>query len=124
MPIDHEKLDVYRLANEFLVFSFRAAQQVPRGYAYLTDQLLRASSSITLNISEGAGKQSKADKRRYYLSARGSAGECAGLLDALLAFEMLGREDFDEQKQRLERIVAMLTKLAIRMEGGRGRWGR
>ena len=33
------------------------------------------SLSIVLNIAEGAGKYSPGDKRRYYLSASGSATE-------------------------------------------------
>jgi four helix bundle protein len=121
--IDHERLDVYKVALEFLTFANRAAQGIPRGFAYLSDQLLRASTSIVLNIAEGAGKQSRADKRRYYLTARGSAGECAGVLDAMLHLEMLRSADFEEQKERLARIVAMLIKLAMSLERGRGHWG-
>jgi hypothetical protein len=36
----------------------------------IKDQLKRASSSIILNIAEGAGKYSKADKKNYYITAR------------------------------------------------------
>ena len=40
-------------------------------------QLGRASTSIVLNLAEGAGKFSKPYKRRYYLGAAGSTTECA-----------------------------------------------
>ena len=89
MTLDHERLDVYRLALDFLVFAHQVLKTLPRGHSHLSDQLTRASTSIVLNIAEGAGKHSKADKRRYYLSARGSATESAALLDVLLRLGLL-----------------------------------
>ncbi|MBN8540440.1 MAG: four helix bundle protein [Deltaproteobacteria bacterium] len=44
--------------------------------AYLRDQLLRASSSIALNLSEGNAKQSVKEKKRYYQTAYASLQEC------------------------------------------------
>jgi four helix bundle protein len=40
------------------------------------DQLLRASSSIGLNVGEGYGRISNRDKRRFYRIALGSVREC------------------------------------------------
>ena len=68
MILDHERLDVSRLALDFLVFAHQVIEALPRGRSHLCDQLTRASTSIVLNIAEGAGTHSKADKRRYYLS--------------------------------------------------------
>jgi four helix bundle protein len=62
MTLDHERLDVYRLGLDFLVFAHQVLKTLPRGYSHLSDQLTRASTSIVLNIAEGAGKHSKADK--------------------------------------------------------------
>jgi hypothetical protein len=73
MVLDHERLDVYLVALDFLVFANEVIERLPRGRGHLADQLTRASTSIVLNLAEGAGKLSKADKRRYYLTARGSA---------------------------------------------------
>ena len=78
-PLDFEKLDAYRVALEFQAL---AVQLVPkRGCAELRDQLDRASISIVLNIAEGCGRRSPADKGRFYSMARGSATECAAILD-------------------------------------------
>jgi len=84
MVLDHERLDVYAVALEFLVFANEVIERLPRGRGHLADQLTRASTSIVLNLAEGAGKLSKADKRRYYVTARGSATESAALLDVCL----------------------------------------
>ena len=79
--LDAERLDCYRIALEFQAIS---AQLTPRyGCAELRDQLDRASISIVLNIAEGCGRRSPADKARFYSMARGSATECAAILDLL-----------------------------------------
>ena len=77
MVLDHERLDVYHLALDCVVFANGIVEALPRGRSHLADQFTRASTSIVLNIAEGAGKRSKGDKRRYYLTARGSATESA-----------------------------------------------
>jgi four helix bundle protein len=117
MAFDHEQLDVYRLGLEFLVLAERVIQALPKGRAHLADQLTRASISIVLNVAEGAGKFSKGDKRRYYLAARGSATESAALLDVYLRLELIAEGEHGAGKQMLERIVAMLVKLARSFEG-------
>ena len=65
MTFDHERLDVYQHALDFLALADATVAALPRGRGHLADQLARASTSIVLNIAEGAGKFSKADKRRY-----------------------------------------------------------
>ena len=63
---DHEKLDVYGVAIAFVALAKTIAEDLPRGRAYLADQLQRAATSIVLNIAEGAGERSPADKARFY----------------------------------------------------------
>ncbi len=81
--LDHEKLDVYQCSIEFLALSVQVIETLPKGYSALVDQLKRASWSIPLNIAEGCGKNSLPDKQRFYAFARGSAMECATILDVL-----------------------------------------
>ena len=116
MILDHERLDVYRLALDFLVCANQVLETLPRGRGHLCDQLTRASTSIVLNLAEGAGKHSKADKRRYYLSARGSATESAALLDVLLRLGLLDEAGHRTGKETLVRVVSMLIKLAQSLE--------
>jgi four helix bundle protein len=112
MQLDHERLDVYDLALEFLVFSNGIIEGLPRGRSHLADQFTRASLSIVLNLAEGAGKHSKLDKRRYYVTARGSATESAALLDVCQRLKLLDEAGHRAAKGMLVRIVSMLIKLA------------
>ena len=62
---DHEKLHVYQAAIELVVLIEDVVQQLPRGRAYLADQLQRAGTSVPLNIAEGAGELSSNEKCRF-----------------------------------------------------------
>ena len=62
------------------------ADEIPRGHRSLADQLLRATSSVVLNIGEGANRATCGAKRQRYSEARGEVGEVAAnltLLDVL-----------------------------------------
>ena len=77
----HEKLDVCKVAIDFVALADDIVESLPRGRGYLADQLHRAATSIPLNIAEGAGEYSSKDKARSYRMALRSATECAALID-------------------------------------------
>jgi len=112
MALDHERLDVYSLTLDFITYANRLLADLPRGNRPLADQLSRASTSIALNLAEGVGKHSAAEKRRFYIIARGSAFESAATLDVLLRLELITAEKHAIGKTLIERIVSMLVKLA------------
>ena len=110
--MDHQRLDAYRLSLEFLVDARGHIQRLPSGHADLADQLLRAATSIPLNIAEGAGEFSSRDKARFYRMARRSATECAAILDVFVHLGLLATESVQPGMERLGRIVAMLVRIA------------
>jgi len=109
---DHEKLDVYRCSVAFAGMAMKLLPQIPREQAPLADQLRRASSSVPLNIAEACGKPTAADRARFFATARGSAMECAAILDIARLYGA-NHENVEEGKRLLHRIVAMLSKLAL-----------
>jgi len=115
MRLGHEKLDVYRLAIEYVAWVYEKAESLTGIHRPARDQWLRASQSIPLNIAEGNGKTGEADRRRYFEIARGSALECAAIQDVLVVGKAMDREESRGRKTVLDRIVAMLSRL-----GGRG----
>ena len=74
----------------------------------LRDQLKRASTSIVLNIAEGASRQSPADKRRFYLIARGSLGEVGAAHDILKIRRRISPQRHAELRELLIEIARML----------------
>ena len=108
---DHEKLDVYQTAIEFVVLIELIVKQFPKGRAYLIDQLQRAGSSVALNIAEGAGEFSTNEKIRFYRMARRSATECAGILDICRRLNLIDENISSLSRGLLLRIVSMLSKM-------------
>jgi four helix bundle protein len=109
---DHEKLDVYQVAIVLIVLLDEIVENLPRGRAYLADQLLRAGTSVPLNIAEGAGEYSANEKIRFYRMARRSGTECASILDVCLHLKLIDEAHYSKGRELLLRIVAMLTKMA------------
>ncbi len=116
-PLDHQKLDVYKSAINFVAVADTTAANLPRGRGYLADQLRRAATSIALNIAEGAGEFSRQDKARFYRMARRSATECAAVFDVCRCLKLIDSEKLESGYALLERIIAMLTKLAQAVTG-------
>jgi len=112
MTFDFERFPVYKLALEFA----RSAEDLlllldlPRN-SRIADQLSRASLSISLNIAEGAGRYSKADKKHFYITARGSVFECVAILDVLLTKGKIDLTIRSKQYAILEELSKMLSGL-------------
>jgi len=105
-----QRLDAYRASTQFLAAASGLISECPRGHSDLLDQLRRAALSIPLNIAEGSGKFSR-DAGRFYAIARGSALECAAILDAIEAMGLVDGAVVQGPRETLERIVSMLTGL-------------
>lgn len=114
MTFGHEQLDVYRLTIEYAGWTYRLCTGLKGEQRRTRDQLLRASQSIPLNIAEGNGKASEADRRRFFEIARGSTVECAAIQDVPEVCGGLSSDQNIQAKQTLDRIAAMLTRLGKR----------
>jgi four helix bundle protein len=112
-----ERLDPHRLDVYAAALSFRRLAEVlaPTRDGVLRDQLRRAAISIVLNIAEGSGRFAPRDKARFYAMARGSACECAAILDVIDS----ATSDVAIARTELVRIVQMLTRLVAAMKARR-----
>lgn len=108
---DHEKLTVYQVAIEFVILADEVIEHLPRGRAYLSDQLQRAALSISLNIAEGAGEYAVDEKARFYRMAKRSATECAGVLDVCQRLRLIEENRYVKGRELLIGIVSMLIKI-------------
>jgi four helix bundle protein len=105
---DHEKLNVYQNALEFVASTTDLLDRIPKRFA-VHNQLDRASTAIPLNIAEGSGKWTAADRCRFYDIARGSALECAASLDVAVVKKILRVQEITGAKQILVSVVSMLV---------------
>ena len=114
---DHENLDVYKRAIEFVVFANDVVEQLPRGRGYLADQLQRAGTSVPLNIAEGAGEFASKEKARFYRMARRSATESAAVLDVCVRLRLLDEERYAKGRALLLEVVSMLVRMVSNLVG-------
>ncbi len=114
MAIGHEKLDVYRMAINYVAWVFEYSEKLTGLHRHARDQWPRASQSIPLNIAEGNGKTAEADRRRYFEVARGSVLECAAIQDVLVVGKALDESESEHRKTELDRMGIMLSRLGRR----------
>ena len=119
---DHDKLDVYHAAIDFVAVADDIVERLPRGRRYLADQLQRAATSVSnlpkdqvssadRYIAEGAGEFSAKEKARFYRMARRSATECAAILDVCHRLELSTPARLQAGRALLLRIVSMLVQM-------------
>lgn len=116
MQFDHERLDVYKVAMQFAVLTAKIMDALPQGKRYIADQIGRASLSIGLNIAEGAGEFSPAEKARFYRMAKRSATECAAILEICRELMLIEDNLLTEGREMLIKIVSMMIKLIKSVE--------
>ena len=82
------------------------ANQFPRSYWYLADQIKRSSLSVVLNIAEGSSKQSDKDFNRYLAISLGSVDETVASLEVAFDLNIVTKE----QLQYFEKNCDVISK--------------
>lgn len=106
---DFEKLVVYHKSKEFYSrVSLLIKNQKGTMDRAMQNQLRRAALSILLNIAEGTGRSTNADKRNFYVVSRGSVYECVALADILMCEEIIDEKLHHDWYLHLEELSKML----------------
>jgi four helix bundle protein len=64
-----------------------------------------------LNIAEGSSRFSNKDRKNFMVVARGSAFECAAIMEYLVETKEIVQDVFDDYEKKLEEISKMLFGL-------------
>jgi four helix bundle protein len=66
MPFKFERLEVWKLALEYIDLTYDIAAHLPRSEEYnLKIQIVKAATSVSLNIAEGSTGQTDAEQARF-----------------------------------------------------------
>ncbi len=115
MSFDFRNLEVYKKAKVFHLSSLKLLEET-KPNNYVRDQLGRASMSVVLNIAEGSGKFSKADRRSFFVIARASIFECVAVVDLLHDQIKVSENDFDEYIGGADELSRMLFAMIKNLE--------
>jgi four helix bundle protein len=114
-----ENLEVCQKSFDFVDEVSDIIENFERGHYHICDQFGRASLSILLNIAEGNGKWHTADRKKFFLIARGSAFECIPLLKICLRRNILTSIQHQDMKQKVKSSLMMLSKLISGTDNGK-----
>lgn len=123
MSYKFEKLEVYQLALDYLDLIYALADSLPRSEEYnLRSQIIRAATSIVLNIAEGSTSQSDPEQSRFLGMALRSFIETVAsqrIIERRKYAEAMQLEKAHECGQRLfAKIQAMRRSLERPMTDG------
>ncbi|MEN9345826.1 MAG: hypothetical protein RLZZ60_1295 [Bacteroidota bacterium] len=104
---DFQKLEVYQKSKSFYIET-RVMISETKLDNFIRDQLSRAAFSVPLNIAEGSGKFSKADRKNYYTTARASVYECVAIFDLLNDEKRISQSFCQIQFNKANEISRML----------------
>jgi four helix bundle protein len=116
VELPHEKLIAYQFALQL----FQQIQDLRLPEAKLRDQVLRASRSVCLNMSEAIGRCTDAERKRSYSIARGECLEVAAALDLARVAKECDPASGQKARETAGRVYALLTGLIRRYDSDTG----
>jgi four helix bundle protein len=112
--VNFTDLEVWKKARAFRNKIFALTRFFPKEERYsLTDQLLRASRSVTANIAEGHGRYHYQENIRFCRIARGSLFEVLDHLICANDCQLIPKETLLELKYEAEQINRILNGYII-----------
>jgi four helix bundle protein len=110
MTFKFERLEVWQLAIEYIDLIYELGNQLPKSEEYnLKSQIIRAATSVALNIAEGSTSQTNAEQARFLSMAIRS------LLETVACEQIIKRRGFISDTTLLNRIYSSAQTLAAKL---------
>lgn len=107
-----ENLDAWKVSLELYRKIAEASRSLKRrDHQFLSEQIMRATLSISANIAEGAGRGGTRESKQFFNIAKGSVYEVVSIAHVLRQESLLLIEDFSQVYQLCDRIAGMLSGL-------------
>jgi four helix bundle protein len=105
---DFEKLEVYQIAKTLVTDSLKIVFSSEKMDPYIKDQWRKACMDILLNLAEGTGRMTAAEKKHYITISRSAVFECVAILQVLSDLGMLPLAQAQDLYERYEKVSKML----------------
>lgn len=111
MPYKFEQLDVWNLSLEYIDTIYGLAEKLPKSEEYnLKSQIIRAVTSISLNIAEGSTGQSDAEQARFLGMAIRS------LIETVACQHIIRRRGYLQEENLLQKAYEASQLLARKLQ--------
>ena len=108
----YRKLIAYQKAKEVVKHTYKLLKKFPAEERYaMSDQLRRASVSITSNIAEGINRYSVKDKSHFIEMSYGSLMEVSSQLEIAEELGYITAEERLSMDQLIEEVARLLSGL-------------
>jgi four helix bundle protein len=105
-----ETLDVWKKGRELRNKISKLTKSFPSEEKFrLTDQMIRASRSVTANIAEGHGRYHYQENIQFCRQARGSLFELIDHLYVALDEEHIDNNDYNNYKSYIDEVIRLLN---------------
>jgi len=112
LELNHKKLDVWQKSIRLVTNIYALTEKFPKTEVYgITSQMKRAAISVSSNISEGASRFSKKERKRFYEITRSSLVELDTQLEISINLNFLTEDNEEEISKKINIVFAMLSNL-------------
>lgn len=112
LNLKHKKLKVWKKSISLLKEIYKITKKFPPEEKFgLTNQMRRASISISSNISEGASRKSTVERKRFYEIARSSLVELDTQIEISIELNYLDQNNISGLNELLNANFALLSKM-------------
>lgn len=112
LNLNHKNLDVWKISVELVASIYELTENFPKTEIFgITNQLRRASVSITSNIGEGSARPTLPDRRKFYNTARSSLVEIDSQLEIAVRLKFTTYEALTQIDAKMNELFAKLTNL-------------
>ncbi|MGZ3442986.1 MAG: four helix bundle protein [Polyangia bacterium] len=109
-----QRLEVYGVAKAIAQLTIENRRRWADLPGELAERLSRATLAMVAEIASGAAQSARAEQRRHYQSARGSANEAMSCVEVAQLHGAVPEELGEALGTQLARIDAMLTGMVRR----------
>ena len=116
--INYRNLDIYHLAHDFVILTYKLVRFFPAFEENnLTSQLRRAATCLPLNIAEGSGARSNKIFLNYCIFCYRSCLETEAALALALDLKYITKEQHESHHEKLDLFIRKLYRYMQYLEG-------
>jgi len=115
-----EKLDVYQMALAYTDMIYNLAEKLPKSEEHnLKSQMIRAATSVVLNIAEGSTSQSDMEQRRFLSMAIRSLLETVACQHLIERRRYVYKEELSKDYEFSQMLYAKLQAMRRSLQKSR-----
>jgi len=112
LDLSHKKLDIWNFSLDLISKIYSFTSKFPKEELFgLTNQIRRASVSVSSNVAEGLSRTSKLEKIRFLEISRSSLVEIDTHLEIALKLKLCTKNKLIEIEKLLNSLFAIITSL-------------